>query len=54
MKLFYKRANWTFLAIFFPPGRWEVFLLDFITLGTDGWVGLRTTFRLEFILSYLA
>lgn len=39
---------------FFPPGRWEVFLLDFITLGTDGWVGFRTTFGLEFILSYLA
>ena len=53
-KLFYRRPNWTFLAIFFS--HWQVgsILLNFIPLGSDSWVGLRTIFGPEFILSYLA
>lgn len=38
----------------FSSGKWGVFLFGFIPLGTDGSFGLRTTFRLQFILSYVA
>lgn len=54
------KFNWKFLAMGFVClfacllVKWEVFPLDFIPLGTDSWVRLRTTFKLEFILCYLA
>lgn len=49
-----RRFSHWFVWFFFFSGKWEVFLLDFIPLVPDGWVGLKATSRLEFILNYLA